>query len=197
VVWSFVVFGCLSLTVRGEDVADFMRIELAMSYVQGYGEIWDWKKANGYSSSEDHGSDPIGPVINTSFDFGNGFFVWGGLGPGFIIGDYFEITVLPVNLGAGYSFNPEGSISPYVKLGGRYMIADGDYIGISTPGIQAAAGLQFRRQKLFGFFMEIGFDTSTIEMTNKNDPYRPMETPSSTDTIMNGFNASVGLVVRP
>ena len=80
------------------------------------------------------------------------------LGPVFFIGgdvDHFE---MPLAVTVGYNFWRTADISPYVRAGVVYHFASGDFYSSSTPGVLAAAGLDFER-----FSLEVAVDTSEVE----------------------------------
>lgn len=57
----------------------------------------------------------------------------------------------------------ESGISPYVRLGGRYNIASGEYVESSSVGFFGGGGIEFGRTKKVGGGLEVTYDTSTVE----------------------------------
>jgi hypothetical protein len=76
---------------------------------------------------------------------------------------------IPVNLNLRYSFIPKGGISPYIRGGISYNIADGDFVDKSKPGPFGAVGVEFSRKNAVGFGFEVGYDAS--EITFEADRY--------------------------
>jgi hypothetical protein len=101
---------------------------------------------------------PIGVTAGVMYDWPSGIRGDIGLGPAFFISgdvDHFE---MPLSATIGYNFLRDAGISPYVRAGLVHHFASGDFYVGSTPGVFAAAGLDFEH-----FSFEISVDTSELE----------------------------------
>lgn len=66
-----------------------------------------------------------------------------------------------------YAFAPKANTSLYLKAGASYNFASGDYVEESQPGFIGAVGVEFMRNKPVGIGVELGYDSSTIELEDK------------------------------
>ncbi len=163
----------LSLTVVGGHAGDF-KVPLGLSYVSGVGDITDIYETNleaeGYSvNSVD--DIPVGLFVHPYYEWDCGVGVGFGLGPiMMIIGDAFFIDV-PLGVDVRVSLPSRFKVSPYVFTGVRVHLATGDYVEDTVPGIYGGVGVSFMRNRGVGMGIEVGFDTSSIELETQDTVY--------------------------
>lgn len=154
------------------------RFPLGLSYVSGVGEITDQIEDNlnaeGYATEKTE-SFPVGASFQPYYEFDSGLGIGVGLGPLILIFGDVDFVDMPVNVCLRYALFPDAKISPYVRAGAAYHLANGDYVESSQPGYVGAVGLEFMRDRPVGFGIEAGFDSSTIELED-------LDSSSSDDT---------------
>jgi hypothetical protein len=69
----------------------------------------------------------------------------------------------PLSATVGYTFLPNAGTSPYLRAGATYHYASGTYVEGSKPGLLAAAGVEFGRQGVAVFSVEVAYDQSEVE----------------------------------
>jgi hypothetical protein len=84
--------------------------------------------------------------------------------------------IIPVGADARCTFFNKKNVSPYVRLGFRYPIGLGDNIDSTSPGLFAAAGVEFWRTKAVGLGLEVGYDNSTVTLEAFDGAYKKDET---------------------
>jgi hypothetical protein len=159
------------------DAVDW-RFPVGLTYINGFGDVTDiYKdnmKAEGYMLLDESWDIPVGISFHPYVELDNGITIGTGFGPLAAIfvttsssgggdGDKYFFD-FPVNLTGGYVFIPSANISPYVRGGVMYHIASGDYVESSTPGLFGAVGVEFFRHNPVGLGIEIGYDSSEIEL---------------------------------
>jgi len=147
---------------------------VGLTGITGFGDVVDLHKENLEAKGYIVDSStylPVGITFQPYVQFENGLRLGGGLGPFALIlidspgtadGESSNFYDLPVNLNIGYTFLPESNISPYIKAGGLYHFAGGDYVEDISPGFFGAAGIEFFRKNMVSLGLEIAYDTSTI-----------------------------------
>ena len=144
-----------------------------ISYVSGLSDVTDRFKDNYRNEFELDPDDleiPIGLSFRALYQAPNGMRADFGVGPtGFV---YIECEIFctnryyldfPLTASVGYTFANDSSASPYVRLGASYHIAAGDYVDKSKPGILAAAGVEFTRDRFIMWGFEVSIDTSEVD----------------------------------
>ena len=145
------------------------RFPVGLMFVSGMREMADFVE-------DEMGADmdlyvPIGLSFAPYYEFAHGSRIGFDLGPATIItieegyGDDEDIPYwgVPVALTYGFTFIPRASVSPYARVGFKYHVAGGDWLDKSTPGVFAAAGVEFLRKKAVGIGFEIGYDGAEVE----------------------------------
>lgn len=145
------------------------RFPVGLTFVSGMREMADFVE-------DEMGADmdlyiPIGLSFAPYYEFAHGSRVGFDLGPATIItieegyGNDEDIPYwgVPVALTYGFTFIPRASVSPYARIGFKYHVAGGDWLDKSTPGVFAAAGVEFLRKKAVGVGFEIGYDGAEVE----------------------------------
>lgn len=106
----------------------------------------------------------VGVGFDAHYQWDTGLRFGVGLGPYFRLSGDAKHFELPINGTLGYTFLPEGEVSPYVKGGVVGHFASGDYYSSSQPGALAAAGVEFARHAPLTLTVELSFDQSKIEL---------------------------------
>jgi hypothetical protein len=168
-----VVWGCLIMLLCLTSLAgaNEWRFPVYISYVSGFSKVGDLHKDNSNNQStyfryEEQMSWPVGFAFQPYFEFDSGLRFGMGIGPlGAVIGAQEDFYILPVNLTVGFTFLPKSEVSPYVRAGVSYPLANGGYVEGQTPGFLGAFGLEFWRERKGRFGFEIAIDTSTVDFT--------------------------------
>ena len=182
---SFFCIYVIALFVFAGSVAGAAdwRFPLGLTYLGGINDIKDLYDDNvkaKYTALEDENfgfAVPVGISFNPYVEFENGMGVGVGIGPvGYMLyhvetstgsktdEEDFTFTNVPVSLDFRYAFLPKSNTSPYVRVGGRYNIASGDFVESSKAGFFGGAGIEFGRTKTVGGGLEVTYDTSTVEV---------------------------------
>jgi len=163
------------------EAADW-RFALGLTYSDGINDVknlYDDNVKAQYTVLEDDNFDyafPVGITFNPYIQFENGLGAGIGIGPISYILYYvetrtstrtdretFSFTNVPVSLDFRYIFMPGSGTSPYVRAGGRYNMASGDFVESSSPGFFGGAGIEFGKTKRVGGGIEVTYDTSRVE----------------------------------
>lgn len=145
------------------------RFPVGLTYLGGMQDMADYAedKLNGDTDL----FLPIGLSFAPYYEFAHGSRIGFDLGPGTIItvekqyGDGSDTLFwgVPVGLSYGFTFIPRASVSPYARIGFKYYIAGGDWLDKSSPGLFAAAGVEFLRKKAIAVGFEVGYDNAEVE----------------------------------
>lgn len=138
------------------------RMPLRLTYLSSLYDVNDYyeQHMDGYESDF---VSPVALSFAPYYEFPFGLQIWGDLGPiSAVIGDVNYWNV-PLGLGVGFAVLPKFNISPYVKIGVRYPIANGDDVEGSKVGPVFAAGVEFLRKKVVGILAEVAYDMSAVE----------------------------------
>ncbi len=169
------VDGCIQLLrvilfVSSSGEAADWRFPLGLTYTSGFGDVVDIYednlKAEGYLVTTTE-SLPVGISFHPYAQFDSGFGVGFGVGPLMIIYGDREFFDIPIGLDFRYTFMPTANTSPYIRAGGRYHAASGDYVEGTTPGFFGGFGVEFLRDKRVNMGIEISYDSSEIELEKK------------------------------
>lgn len=163
----------LAVTVMfltGSAMAGEMRWPIGISYVNGFGDLTDQYEDNlqaeGYwTLSVDPW--PVGISLQPYYQWDDGFRLGAGFGPIMMIygdRDHFQ---LPVSVTAGYTFVPDGPVSPYVKVGPSYHFTSGDYEEGSNLGFVAGVGIEFLKRDNFVMALEAVHDSAEVDIEDK------------------------------
>ncbi len=163
------------LFVSSSAKAADWRFPLGPTFVSGIGDVVDIYEDN--LQAEGYLVTTIDPLpVGISFhpyaQFESGFGVGFAVGPLMIISGDREFFDIPIGLDFRYTFIPTANTSPYIRAGGRYHAASGDYVEGTTPGFFGAFGVEFSRDKRVNMGIEISYDSSEIELEKKKQyPY--------------------------
>lgn len=165
--------GALFLTVFAAHSAHAAgwRFPVGLTYVNNFDKIVDIYVDNirwsGYSTLSEN-SVPMGISVQPYYQFDSGFAAGGGIGPIMaIIADPYYFYDFPVSLDVRYFLPVWDTFAPYVRAGARYHIASGDWVKGSSIGFLGGIGVEFMRKKRVGAGVEIGYDSSEIELEKK------------------------------
>ncbi len=167
------IFALMALfpVVTPAAAADW-RFPVGLSYVSGITEVVDLYEDNleaeGYDVDRNDGV-PIGLSFNPYVELENGLGFGIGIGPTMLIADDADLFVLPVRVDLRYAVMPRSEVSPYLRVGGSYPLASGDYVEQSRPGLFGGIGIEFFREKVVGFGLEAAYDSSVIEFEDVED----------------------------
>jgi len=146
------------------------RLPIGFSYVNGLTEVRSVYKNNleaqGYSVDIDT-TRPFGISLQPYVQFDNGFGIGGAIGPYLSIqSPIANFYAVPVGLDVRYMFTPKADSSAYVRIGGKYNLARGEFVERSTPGLFGAIGCELLRKKPVGIALELAYDTSNVTLKN-------------------------------
>lgn len=192
------------LVVGNSAQAGEWRFPVGLTYASGFSDVADLFEKNmsatGFAVS-DSSSWPVGIAFQPYYQFDGGMGIGGGFGPAMLIyGDSYDMYAVPINLSARYTFAPDSNISPYLRAGVSYFIANGDFVKGSDAGISGGAGIEFGRRGAVGFGIEMSYDAATITMDKISGPFfpffflygYPMFSPPGTEEIKpGGFMVSI------
>ena len=109
---------------------------------------------------------PIGASFQGYTEWDSGFGLGFSLGPAMAAFGDIDFFNIPVGLDARYSFGPDGN-RPYVRLGGRYHIANGDDIESGGAGPFAAVGYEWWKPGAeTGWGLELAYDGAEVEVVS-------------------------------
>lgn len=164
----FVVAFSATLSAEAGD----WRFPVGPTYVSGFSEVTDLFKDNlryrGYSLEEE-GSAPVGLSFHPYYQWDSGLGMGFGFGPAMVIAvdsnyESYDLAIVPFSLDVRYAFNINGSVSPYIRGGGTYLYANGDFKDSVQAGAFGAAGIEFLRDRMISVGVEAGYDTSVVKM---------------------------------
>jgi hypothetical protein len=159
-----------------------------LSYVSGISDVTDlyeknYNATNTYTYVKIHLLIPVGIQFAANYQWKTGLRADFGVGPAFYMSssdssnnsnNYAHVDLhhyeVPVSATIGYSFAPHADVSPYLRAGFAYHIAGGTYYEGSTPGLFAAAGIEFSRTHAVRYVLEAALDKSKVEFDNFNCP---------------------------
>jgi hypothetical protein len=107
---------------------------------------------------------PVGVSLNPYYEFNNGFAVGMSLGPAIFASGDASFYVIPVGLDARYTFMRDAMMSPFIRTGVQYAFAGGDFIETGDVGFYAKVGIEFGHSKKFGWGIEAGYSSSSVEV---------------------------------
>lgn len=159
------------------------KFPLGLSYVDGFRDVVD-RHEEGFDTGSTYYL-PVGVSFHPFYQFDHGSMIGIDVGPTEIVyleaSGPFQDSVfadepllfwdLPVGVTYGFTFLPEGRVSPYVRAGIRYHWSGGDFVDGSYPGFFGAAGVDFGRASPIGVGIEIGFDRATVRL--RDEKIRP------------------------
>jgi hypothetical protein len=159
---SWFILGLLHLVWTPLAFAAEFRFPIGLTYSSGIKDVGDAIEANHPVQVDT--LIPVGLSIHPYVEFGHGFAVGGSVGPVAVgLGDFTFFTA-PVGLDARYTFFHDKKFSPYLRAGGRYTFAGGDFLSTGDPGFFGAVGIEFYRKNSVSYSLEVGYDSSEIEV---------------------------------
>jgi hypothetical protein len=143
------------------NAAGVWQFEAGIAYVSGIGDVADHYEENLQRAGFDVDVDvrvPVGVQGMATYLWTSDIRADIGLGPMFFISGDVNHFELPISGTVGYSFMSGSSVVPYVRAGVVYHYVDGDQYSSTSPGLLAAAGVEFTH-----FAFEIASDQSEVE----------------------------------
>ena len=161
---SPVTYSARPAPVQKARTGDF-RFPVGLTFSSGLIDLADYVEDR---TGDDVSNVPISLSLAPYYEFAHGSRVGIDLGPAAIVIVNSDIVYwdVPVALAYGFTFLPKASVSPYVRGGVKYHIANGDWVDDSKPGIFAAAGVEFFRKSPVGLGLEVGYDGSEVTLAD-------------------------------
>jgi hypothetical protein len=161
------------MLLSGSVYAGGMRWPVGISYIDGFKDIADLYEENDENELRMFGiwwadTDvdvwPVGISFHPYYLWDNGFRLGAGIGPAmFVYGDVYHFQ-LPININAGYTFMPDGPVSPYLFAGPSYHFANGDYVDGSDLGFVGGVGVELLKRKTFNLAVQITYDSAEVDI---------------------------------
>jgi hypothetical protein len=153
--------------VRIADAEEW-RLPLMVTFVSGFSKLSDQIKENleydYYGTVEEIGGLPVGLSFHPYYEYDSGLGIGGGVGPVMMIAGEAFVYNIPVNASVRYSFTPQSKSTAYIRIGGGYHYAGGDYIEGSGVGFIGAIGMELMRDRAVGIGIEVGYDNGFIKV---------------------------------
>jgi hypothetical protein len=163
----------LTMFMTGSAMAGGMRWPIGISYVNGFEDLSDQYEdnleADGYWVSNDVDPWPVGISFQPYYQWDDGLRVGVGVGPIMMIMGDVDHFQLPFSVTAGYTFMPDGPVSPYVKVGPSYHFASGDDYEGSNLGFVAGVGIELLKNKsnTFALGLEATYDSAEVDIEDR------------------------------
>lgn len=155
--------------------------QFGLSYSSSFSDVEDLYKDNlersGYRV-EDVSGLPVGASYSGHYQFNNGFFVGGGLGPIFLILGDVSHSEIAVNGKIGWTFFSGSTVSPFISAGISKHIVTGDYVEGDSAGPLVEAGIKINQ-----FGVKVTHDGSEVVFQSEGGN----KTLNSYDTIVTLF----------
>lgn len=175
---SSVVFSVILVFGLGSVPANEWRIPVGLSYISGMGDILDQYEdnlqADGYITESVDGI-PVGVSFQPYYEFDSGLGIGIGFGPVMMIYGDVDFLNLPVNACLRYALTPKSRTSVYFRAGLSHNLVNGDYVEDSKIGFLGAMGIELMRDRAVSLGIEIGYDSSTIELEDRTT-FNPNDT---------------------
>jgi len=112
---------------------------------------------------------PAGLTLNPYYEWNSGWAVGLTVGPAAVLvideGSEDDASyIVPIGADVRYTFLRDHDIAPYVRAGIRIPIVGGDYLRSGQVGAFGALGVEFWRTKKMQAAVEIGYDSSSVEV---------------------------------
>lgn len=176
------------------NAAQAVEWRLGVAYATGLGDVTDLYEENLRLAGFDANVDlkiPVGVAAGMTYDWESGLRADLGLGPVFLIGGDIEHFEMPLSITAGYAFRRLSHASPYVRAGVVHHFVSGDLYSSSTPGVFAAAGVDFTH-----FSFEVSIDQSEVEFDSLSCSAGPGTSCELTTTKLNTYDVLAGFYWR-
>lgn len=155
--------------------AEEWRLPVALTYTVGHVDVNDIIETNKSidedTTDSDSGYIPASISFQPYLQLDNGLRLGAGIGP--VMATFGDVSFydIPINLNAGYTFNPAANISPYFRAGLVNHILSGDYVKGSNPAFFLGIGAEFFRHKDIGLGVELTYDTSRLRVEKTTRTY--------------------------
>jgi hypothetical protein len=146
------------------------RFPIGLVYATGFQDVYNLHKDNVTAQGfnvDDEFYWPVGLSFQPYVLFQNGLGIGAGIGSFTYIHtsddlNGYNFYDIPINLNIRYTPLPKLNISPYIRVGGSYHIAWGDFVKKSKPGFLGALGVEFLRNRKVSFGVEAVYDSAEI-----------------------------------
>ncbi|MBW2637079.1 MAG: hypothetical protein JRC86_06090 [Deltaproteobacteria bacterium] len=155
--------------------AEEWRLPLALTYTTGHEDVNEIIETNNSigegTTDSDSGYIPASISFQPYLQLDNGLRLGAGIGP--VMATFGDVSFydIPINLNAGYTFNPAANISPYFRAGLVNHILSGDYVKGSNPAFFMGIGVEFFRLRDIGLGVELAYDTSRLSVEKTTRTY--------------------------
>jgi len=138
---------------------------IGLYYVSGLNDVVDVIEHNleerGYSV--DTFKWPIGLSYQPYYQFDNGLRLGAGIGPAVMTFGDVDFYDIPLKFNVGYTFFQKNSVSPYIKIGAAYHIADGDFVDGGELGFTSSIGIEFSKSNYLRWGLEVTYDSTELD----------------------------------
>lgn len=175
----------LAITARADDPDhdNKFHLQAGVSYASGFHKLGDAIEANNPFIDIDT-VIPVGLQVGGYYEIKYGIAVGASVGPVVVGYGDADFYVVPLQADVRYFILPTRDISPYVRAGIAYSIAGGDFISGGSPGFVAGGGVEFMRNKKFGFGAEVVYNSSEVNVdATLSGPEREIKTHEITASI--------------
>lgn len=146
--------------------------EAGLTYSSGVNKVADQLAEN--FGLEKKSTWPIGLKLAGYAEHSSGLAVGASVGPfefirvedrsGYHHGDAQNSYIVPASLDLRFFLPPNGSFTPYARIGVSYPFSGGDQIGTGTAGPVGAVGLHVWEHRVLSIGVEAGYDGSQVEV---------------------------------
>jgi hypothetical protein len=112
---------------------------------------------------------PAGLTLSSYYEWDSGWAAGLSVGPAMVVvmeeGDEDNLSyIVPLGADVRYTFLRDRNTAPYVRAGIRIPVVGGDYLRSGKVGAFGAVGVEFWRTRKVQVAVEIGYDSSTVEV---------------------------------
>lgn len=174
-----VVIGAIVMATAGGAGAEF-RFRLGIDYLSRFDNLADRYEDNirvGQERSSravdvDSVAVPVGISLFPYYQGDNGVTLGAGIGPFAYLftadpdHGHFTHWQLPLSVTLGYTFFQNGPVSPYIRAGPSYHLADGAFYDKSNWGFTVAVGVEFLKTDHSALGLEAAYDSAEVDIDN-------------------------------
>ncbi len=162
ILYTLLAVLCLKLGAFSQENTNSQGLEysLGLNYLSGYSDLIDAYERVGYEFDFE---SPLGLNFAISSEYNSGLGWEANLGPAIAIFGDLSAFIMPIDLLATYEFAKDANISPFVKLGGSYILANGDFLGATTPGVKGAVGIAFNKNQKTEYGVQLSLNTAYVD----------------------------------
>ena len=166
-VWTAMLFSVGTGPGRFSLHAGQFGFQAGLMYNMGSQEVMD--KLDDNFQLTDKFVWPAGLTLSPYYEWDSGWAVGLTVGPALVVlidegSEDSTSYIVPVGADVRYTFLRDRNTAPYVRAGIRIPIVGGDYLRSGEVGAFGAVGVEFWRTKKVKAAVEIGYDSSTVEV---------------------------------